>query len=268
MRHTQRARTEIHPLTRNYSNGPPPPREEPRASNFRGSGQTLGDDDTPSRTIPDASANQPRQLPMVERTLHLWADGFSVDDGPLYRYDDPANARTLDMINRGSAPLNIMNVENGQAVDVKLEQHPGDNYVEPKKKFQAFSGSGQRLGSPTPGPSGAAPVSASAASSAPAPAAAPPAHTASAPSTNVDESQPTITLQIRLADGTRLPSRFNASQTVGDVYSFVSRANASSQGRAYTLATTFPTKDLSEESQVLGDLAELKRGGVVVQKWT
>ena len=79
---------------------------------------------------------------MVERTLHLWSDGFSVDDGPLYRYDDPANARTLEMINRGSAPLDIMNVEKGQAVDVRLEQHPQEKYVQPKKKFQPFAGSG------------------------------------------------------------------------------------------------------------------------------
>jgi len=52
------------------------------------------------------------------------------------------------------------------------------------------------------------------------------------------------------------------------VYEYVNRANSDSAGRAYVLATTFPTKQMTEKSQVLGDLAEFKRGGVVVQKWT
>lgn len=199
---------------------------------------------------------------MVERTLHLWNDGFSVDDGPLYRYDDPNNARTLDMINRGSAPLDIMNVERGQAVDVKLEAHRSEDYVQPKKKWKAFSGGGQRLGSPVPGVSGA---------TAPLPTvSAPVAAATSSPTSSgveVNASEPTITIQVRLADGTRLPSRFNTSHTVGEVYAFVDRASTSGTQRPYTLATTFPTKELSDKSQVLGEMPEFKRGGVIVQKW-
>ncbi|KAB8360861.1 hypothetical protein FH972_024595 [Carpinus fangiana] len=198
---------------RHGSNGPlPRPDDGPQQSAFRGSGVTLGGDDTPSQTIPDTTASQPQPLPMAERTLHLWADGFSVDDGPLFRYDDPANARTLEMINRGSAPLDLMNVENGQAVDVKLEQHQNENYVQPKKKWKPFSGSGQRLGSPTPGPSGTSSAPAAA------PAAAPVASTSNAgPPTveGLDEGQPFVTLQIRLADGTRLPSRTEARRRGG-----------------------------------------------------
>jgi UBX domain-containing protein 1 len=83
----------------------------------------------------------------------------------------------------------------------------------------------------------------------------------------VDESQPIVTLQIRLGDGTRLTSRFNTSHTIGDVYQFVSAASPSSQDRPWVLMTTFPNKDLTEKSAVLGDLPEFKRGGVVVQKW-
>lgn len=198
---------------------------------------------------------------MVERTLHLWEDGFSIDDGALYRYDDPRNRHTLEMINRGSAPLDLMDVAPGQAVDVRLEEHRGEKFVQPKKKYKPFGGEGQRLGSPVPGGEGVArppPTSATA-----------PASTSSSAATmQVDEAQPVISLQIRLADGSRLPSRFNATHTIGDVYDFVSRANAGSAGRAYVLATTFPTKDLVDKTQVLGELAEFKRGGVVVQKWT
>jgi UBX domain-containing protein 1 len=214
----------------------------------------------PSQYIPDPTANRPRPPERVERVLHFWADGFSVDDGPLYSSSDPANAHILEMIRNGRAPLHVLNVQHTQEVDVKVEQHEG-NYVQPKKKWKPFSGGGQRLGSPTPrAASGLAPPPAPAAA-----AATPPP--ARGPEVEVDESAPAITLQIRLGDGTRLSSRFNTTHTVGDVYSFV-QASTPGQPPNWVLMTTFPTKELGDRAQVLGDLPEFKRGGVVVQKWT
>jgi UBX domain-containing protein 1 len=84
------------------------------------------------------------------------------------------------------------------------------------------------------------------------------------PTTSVDESQPTISLRINLASGTRLPARFNTTQTIGDVYDFVRRAQPA--GPEFVLQTTFPTTELKDLSQVLGEMPEFKRGGVVVQK--
>ena len=85
---------------------------------------------------------------------------------------------------------------------------------------------------------------------------------------DVNESQPIVSLQIRLGDGTRLPARFNTTHTIGDVYSFVTASNSESRNRSWVLMTTFPSKELSDKSQVLGDLSDFKRGGVVVQKWS
>ena len=249
-------------------NAPRPGGDDEQApTHFRGAGTTLGGDDTPSRTIPDpnAASNSPAPPERAHRELHLWRDGFSVDDGALFRYDDPANARTLEMINTGHAPLHILNVEHGQEVDVEVHAHKDEDYKQPKKKYVPFGGSGNRLGSPTPG--------ASSSTAAPAPAAAttnstPAVSTSSqAPSVTVDDSTPTISLQIRLGDGTRLQSRFNTTHTVGDVYDFVARASPASEDRAYALMTTFPTKELTDKAQALGDMSEFKRGGVVVQKW-
>lgn len=225
---------------------------------------TLGGDDAPSRHIPDPNATQSAPQPRAHRELHLWRDGFSVDDGALFRYDDPANARTLEMINTGHAPLHILNVEHGQEVDVEVHAHKDEDYKQPKKKYVPFGGSGQRLGSPTPGASTAAapPAAASSSSSTATPASA---SSSAKPSVDVDNSVPTVTLQIRLGDGTRMQSRFNTTHTIGDVYSFVDRA--STDTRAYALMTTFPSKELTDKAQVLGDMAEFKRGGVVVQKW-
>lgn len=189
----------------------------------------------------------------MTRILHFWKDGFSIDDGPLYRSDDPANRPILEAIRQGRAPLSIMNVQVGQEVDVNLQPHDSE-YVAPKKKYVPFSGSGQRLGSPAP------------ALATKAPAASAPSETASTPAQpTIDESQPIITIQVRLVDGSRLTARFNASHTIGDVYNHVA-AQPASQGRNWVLMTTFPSKELTDKAAALGDLSEFKRGGVIVQK--
>ncbi|KAJ5378970.1 UBX domain-containing protein 1 [Penicillium cosmopolitanum] len=236
---------------------PPPSDDAPsRQSFFTGAARTLGGDDAPSRVIADPSAPTPQRAQRVQRTLHFWADGFSVDDGELYRSDDPRNAEILEGIRQGRAPLTIMNVQAGQEVDVELKQHE-EKYTKPKPQYKAFSGSGQRLGSPTPGIQGQQPT----------PPAAP-AQPSGPPKPEVDESQPTVTLQIRLGDGTRLTSRFNTTATIGDVYAFVTAASPDSQSRQWVLMTTFPSKELTDRDVTLGDLPEFKRGGVLVQKWT
>ncbi|KAG9697912.1 SEP-domain-containing protein, partial [Aureobasidium melanogenum] len=236
-----------------------------QSSAFQGRAQTLGGDDAPSRIIedPNASAAPSRpSLPRVSRTLHLWQDGFSIDDGELHRFDDPQNAPVLALINQGRAPLALLGVQPGQEVDLQLDPHKDEKYVQPKKKYKPFGGSGQRLGSPTPGPSGSTTAPAAAASSATSSASA-----SSGPKVEIDEAQPAVQLQIRLGDGTRLVSRFNTTHTVGDIYNFVTASSTASQSRAFTLMTTFPNKNLEDKSAKLEDLPELKRGGVVVQKW-
>ncbi|KKZ68851.1 hypothetical protein EMCG_00022 [[Emmonsia] crescens] len=233
-----------------------------RSSHFTGAARTLGGDDAPSEFIPDPSANRGQRAPRVSRTLHFWADGFSVDDGDLYRSDDPRNAEILNGIRQGRAPLSIMNVQAGQEVDVEIKQHD-EKYVKPKPKYTPFSGSGQRLGSPTPGSGTHSPT--------PVPVAAPTAaaeEPAGPEGPKVDESQPTVTFQVRLGDGTRLTTRFNTTNTIGDIYSFVTAASPASQQRPWVLMTTFPSTELTDKEAVIGDLKEYKRGGVVVQKWT
>jgi UBX domain-containing protein 1 len=241
-------------------NGPPVKDAPKKKSFFKGAGTTLGSDETPSQEVP-AAPEAPAPAERVNRTLHFWSDGFSVDDGDLYRSDDPQNAELLELIRRGRAPLRIMNVLPGQEVDVELKEHK-EKYVKPKKKYAPFGGSGNRLGSPTPDIGGAQTMPGA---FEPTPAAAPRAQAAA--SNTVDESQPTVTIRVSLGSGTRLTSRFNTTQTVGDVYQFVQRAEPDS-GRSWVLQTTFPSMELKDHQQVLGEMSELKRGGAVVQKFT
>ncbi|KAL2067527.1 hypothetical protein VTL71DRAFT_1952 [Oculimacula yallundae] len=228
---------------------------------FRGSGQTLGGDDTPSQVIPDPRAGAPETAPVQRRILHLWEDGFSVEDGPLRRFDDPQHAQDLQMIRSGRAPLHLMGVREDQPVDVQLIKHD-DAYKAPPKVYKPFSGSGNRLGSPTPGgpSSPAAPATAS-----------PSTTTPSGSQTNalepvIDPSQPTLSLRIQLANGTRLTVRFNTTSTIGDVQEFIKQADPASAARGWVLATTFPNKDHTDSNLVLGEMSEFKRGGTAVQK--
>lgn len=243
----------------------PAEQQQPRSTNFMGPAQTLGGDDAPSRVIQDplAAVRQRRQhAPRVTRTLHLWADGVSIDDGPLLRFDDPQNEHIMQEINQGRAPKALLDVEPDQEVDLNLDPHKGENYVAPKPKYKPFGGSGQRLGSPTPGLASASTATASSSQAAPSSsAAAQPKPEEMA----VDASQPTVQMQIRLGDGTRLSSRFNTTHTIGDIYDFIQRAQP--QQRAWVLQTTFPPQELTDKAKVLGEMNDFKRGGVVVQKW-
>lgn len=236
----------------------------------------IPDPDAPpagSSTAGSSSRNNRSQNEQVqERTLHLWQDGFSIDDGELRRFDDPANADALRMIQQGRAPVHLMNVRFDEPLDVKLQQH-AENWHPLPKVYKPFGGEGRRLGSPVPGDSSASastttttlPTTTLSTSSTSAATATPSA--GSAPPT-VDESQPTVSIRIQMPDGARLPARFNTTQTVGDIYDFITRASPELRSGAGTwvLATTFPNKDHTDKSLVLGDLAEFKKGGTAVVK--
>lgn len=217
--------------------------QPPRSSAFTGGGMTLGSDETPSVAVPDPSArqSQPRagagQQPgllasmlrqlggaaappedmdeddeeegedddeeVAIRHLTFWRDGFSVEDGPLMRYDDPANRETLEAIKSGRAPLSMLNVRNGQAVELRVAQRQTEAYQPPPPRpMRAFEGSGNRLGSPVPEVAtsgstampGGLPQQAASAATAPEP---------SKSAFSVDDSKPTTSVQVRLADGTK-----------------------------------------------------------------
>lgn len=89
-------------------------------------GHTLGSDEQASTYIPDPTGRAPagglgggvpggfpgsgqgqyeeesdEEEETAIRTLTFWQDGFSIDDGDLLGYEDPANAQTLAAINSG-----------------------------------------------------------------------------------------------------------------------------------------------------------------------
>lgn len=169
------------------------------------------------------------------------------------------------MIQQGRAPIHLMNVRLDEPLDVKLQQHD-ENYRQLPKVYKPFGGEGRRLGSPVPGESAAAATAAAVTLPNLSTSSTPAAARSTAPSTAVDDSQPTIMIRIQMPDGTRLPARFNTSHTVNDVYDFISRSSPELRAGGWVLATTFPNKDHTDKSLVLGDMAEFKKGGTAMVK--
>lgn len=195
----------------------------------------------------------------VTRHLTLWRDGFSVENGPLLRYDDPQHAATLQAIQNGTAPEHVLNVRFGQQVELRVAKRTNEEYVAPPKKpAKPFSGSGNTLGG---GSSGSSAMPSKPAS--PAPATAAPA---TAPAFEVDTSKPVTTIQVRLGDGSRTRMQLNQeTHTIADIRRLINAGNPGMASRQYVLVAGFPTKELTDESITIKD-ADLM-GSVVTQKW-
>ncbi|RCI11639.1 hypothetical protein L249_7629 [Ophiocordyceps polyrhachis-furcata BCC 54312] len=242
-----------------------------RSSRFRGTGMTLGGEGVQSRAVPDPLGPvRPTNSQPLERILHVWQDGFSIDDGELRRFDDPANRNDLQMIRSGRAPLHLMNVQPDELVDVKLHQHDTP-YTAPPKQYRPFGGAGHRLGSPVPPPpppvSSVSPTTTTAGSTTTTTTTSAAHAAATAQEPAVDSSQPTLMLRIQMPDGTRLPARFNTTHTVGDVYDFIQGASPETRTRPWVLVTTFPNKEHEDKTLALGEMPEFKKGGTAVVKW-
>ncbi|KAJ7668910.1 hypothetical protein B0H17DRAFT_989958 [Mycena rosella] len=222
-----------------------------RTGAFSGSGHTLGSDDVPSAFVPDPTAPVDPALAPATRRLTFWRDGFTIEDGPLMRYDE--HEEILAAINEGLASPALLGVAPGQPVEVVVSKRTGEDYVPPRG---AWGAGGVRLGAPVPGFSGASSSSSSSSSAAPTSAA-----TTTKPPT-VDESAPVAQVQVRLADGGRLLARLNTTHTVADLRAVIDACQPSPPAAPYTLQTTFPTRTLEDGLALagLGGCVVLQRG--------
>jgi UBX domain-containing protein 1 len=60
--------------------------------NFVGRGQRLGDQ---NESQGSSSRDTAPSVPTVTRLMTFWSEGFSIEDGPLLRYDDSQNKGNL-----------------------------------------------------------------------------------------------------------------------------------------------------------------------------
>ncbi|XP_021890110.1 plant UBX domain-containing protein 5, partial [Carica papaya] len=140
----------------------------------------------------------PQRPENVMHNITFWRNGFTVDDGPLRRLDDPANASFLQSISNSECPKELEPADRRIQVHVNLMRREED-YIEPPKKRTSFKGTGRTLGSSSTATASAANEPATISTS---------LNTAPLPSMGlvVNDSLPTTSIQLRLADGTRMVS--------------------------------------------------------------
>ncbi|KAH7660110.1 UBX domain-containing protein 1 [Dioscorea alata] len=211
---------------------------------FTGTGRLLTGETVPS--VPPPPEN-------ILHNIYFWTNGFSVNDGPLRRFDDPENAAFLESIKRSDCPKELEPADRRSSVHVNLIRRE-ENYPEPVRRQTPFQGVGRTLGggsSTDSAPASAAPTTTPSSASPPV-------------GLSVDESLPSTSIQLRLADGTRMIARFNTHHTISDIRAFID-ASRPGATRTYQLQTVdFPPKQLTDMTQTI-EQAGLANS-VVIQK--
>ncbi|XP_053250607.1 NSFL1 cofactor p47 isoform X1 [Podarcis raffonei] len=219
---------------------------------FAGGGYRLGaaPEEESAYVAPEMRQNAAQDVHVV---LKLWKSGFSLDSGELRSYQDPSNSQFLESIRRGEVPVELRRLARGGQVNLDLEDHRDEDFTKPRGAFRAFTGEGQKLGSTAPQVMGAGSPSQQAENEAKA-----------SSSITIDESEPTTSIQIRLADGGRLVQKFNHSHRIRDVRLFIADARPAMAATSFVLMTTFPNKELTDEDQTLKEANLLN--AVIVQR--
>ncbi|KAL9346933.1 hypothetical protein Peur_061786 [Populus x canadensis] len=216
------------------------------SSSFSGTGRLLS-----GETVPSA----PQQPEAVVHNIVFWTNGFTVNDGPLRSLDDPENASFLESIRKSECPKELEPADRRSSVHVNLIRKDQKCPEPERQRHVPFQGVGRTLGS-----SSTALATEPTADSAP-------LNSAPTPFMGlvVDETLPSTSIQLRLADGTRMVTHFNNHHTVNDIRSFI---DASRPGAAlnYQLQLMgFPPKLLTDPTQTI-EQAGLANS-VVIQKF-
>ncbi|XP_064476804.1 NSFL1 cofactor p47-like [Ornithodoros turicata] len=222
-----------------------------RRATFQGKGYRLGSapDDAQVTVEP---ASHPAQGTPTTMTLKMWSNGFSIDDGPLRHYDDVASRDFLQSIQRGEIPHELLMRATGE-VNLNMEDHRHEDYIAPRRRVTAFEGEGHRLGTVLPGVVQKPPSTSE-----------PGGEDAARKAVPLDASQPSTSIQIRLADGSRIVAKLNDTHTIADVRNYIVAARPEYAGSTFVLLTTFPHKELEDEKASLKDANLLN--AVIVQR--
>ncbi|XP_054840176.1 UBX domain-containing protein 2A [Eublepharis macularius] len=186
----------------------------------------------------------------ADTTIKLWKNGFTVDDGELRSYTDIANQRFLESIKKGELPLELQKTFDKEEVDVKVDDKKDEVYTLRTPVFHPFTGQGYRLGSATPRIISKAKRGVE--------------ETEKRPSIMLNTSEPITSIQIWLADGTRIVQKFNVTHRISHVRDFIINYPGPHGRSPFVLTTSLPFRELLDESLTLEE-ANLKNA-VVVQR--
>ena len=187
-----------------------------------------------SRAAANAAEGVTPTSGVPKRVITMYANGFTIDDGPFRSLDDPANKPFLRDVSRGVVPRELEDsAQDSGAYDLELVDRRGEVYTPPA--YVAFSGGGRALGTTPTQPTQPAVE----------PAEEPPAVV-------VDDAQPTTTLQVRLANGKRIRATLNLTHTVAHIEAHV-RALSDDRSRPFVLMAGFPPAPLTDRDATIKD---------------
>jgi len=212
----------------------------------------------------------------VRRMITMYRSGFTIDNGPYRRLDDPSNAEFLGSLARGLIPRELRedaaaeSVSGGGEVMVGLVDKRGEEYDEERHGqrgggnvggggggFQSFSGEGQSL----------VDSSSAAAASVPSGGVINPNNTTTTTPPPLDESKPSTSIAIRLLNGKRIVVKINLDSPVLELGQHIGSAAAVGGGgeEAYVMTSGYPPAVI-EDLSVSVEEAGLKGAQVVLKK--
>ena len=204
-----------------------------------------------SRAVDASAPSAGGAADQIRRRITMYRDGFTVDDGPFRRLNDPQNGEFLRALAAGRTPKEMGLDEHGNPIEgevvVGLVDRRGEDYAEPEREFAAFDGEGTSLGS----------------AETPATAGGVVAPDADAAVPTVDEGQPTTSIQVRLTSGKRLIVKVNRSATVQDVAAAIN-ASGDAGTDMYVLSAGFPPRPIEDLAKTVEEAG--LAGSVVNQK--
>eukprot|EP00577_Skeletonema_sp_RCC1716_P020166 CAMPEP_0113412508 /NCGR_PEP_ID=MMETSP0013_2-20120614/22880_1 /TAXON_ID=2843 ORGANISM="Skeletonema costatum, Strain 1716" /NCGR_SAMPLE_ID=MMETSP0013_2 /ASSEMBLY_ACC=CAM_ASM_000158 /LENGTH=306 /DNA_ID=CAMNT_0000299021 /DNA_START=69 /DNA_END=989 /DNA_ORIENTATION=+ /assembly_acc=CAM_ASM_000158 len=212
----------------------------------------------------------------VRRMITMYRSGFTVDNGPYRRLEDPSNAEFLGSLARGLIPRELREdaEESGGGevmvglVDKRGEEYDEDRHGQQQQRggnggfgggsgggdgFQSFSGEGQSL------------VDSSSAAAATAPSGGvidPNTNNTTSPPPALDESKPSTSIAIRLLNGKRLVVKINLDSPVLELGQHI---GSQAGGESYVLTSGYPPAVI-EDLSVSVEEAGLKGAQVVLKK--
>mmetsp|Transcript_14414 Transcript_14414/g.25814 ORF Transcript_14414/g.25814 Transcript_14414/m.25814 type:complete len:255 (-) Transcript_14414:330-1094(-) len=186
------------------------------------------------------AASAPSDGPIVN--VVFYANGFTLDDGPLRELGTPENDTFLQHILQGICPPEL--VKDGKAASVSLVDKRGETYKAPS--FIAFSGAGRSAGE-TSDSSGSVLT---------------PQANAVAP--EVDESQPKVRIQLVFENRKRMVVSLNASHTLRDLAAVVDASGNVSGPYQMLMSTRGPPKPATDFASTL-EAASLNGSAVTIK---
>ncbi len=164
--------------------------------------------------------------------LRFMQMGSTIGNGPFRDANDPNNASFIKDLKNGDVPKEMVAMcqeEWGQDIDsvnVQLSDKSGEVFTPPKAKFNFADSKGQALGASNGSSNNSAVF-----------------QNLRAQQLSLDNSQPTASIQLVLADRRRLRETVNLTTTVSDIYRHVLHLT---QSPKFELVTGFPPKVLSD----------------------